>query len=975
MLTLALVLSMAALAGGAVAFPRVLDGALDSIQDLRIGPGQVQEQELIIACVGPMSGDLADAGLNACDGAELAIAAANAQETTPGYRLRLERFDDRSDPAEAEAIAERLGQRQDVVAVVGNVFSNTTIPAGRLYALYKLPAVTGFATNPQVTAFNPWYFRVIFNDVLESQMVALYLRHVLGHQRIATVAIANAYGLQLAREFSRKAASLGIEIPETPTLSATASPDEIKEVISQITADPEVTGVFLALYGSMTRPLVEGLRSAGFEGDILGSGAVGSSLLRGRPDRRHLLEGTFLVMPYTSETGSSAARRFERDFLKHYDRPATWRAIYGYDATLAILAALQRTAGTGSATEDRAPAERPAIGQLRQAIRDQLAGMRTGETGVAGLMGPIHFNADGDAPRSIYLSRIEQGQLRAAKRQLALVAESETITSPLPSDAGRIQVDAKTLLQVTQVVRAGIQLGSQIRIDEQTETFEAAFDLWFRSTGDLDVSAIHFPDAVEPIMLDQPSAEHRAGDQTYKRFSVRGQFRMNPTRAQLLRDRRELNIRFVDTARDLSALILVPDRDRMGLAQDEDWGDRLKLDPDAVIPPDSGWVLTTATLGQDVVNRSTLGNPTVAVAERPYSVFNATIEVERGGISLKRQLMHLIPPDAALPTAVVLLVLLGLTFQGWLKQQAPLAVRLLRLSLVSVLLLIGERLLINRLAQKLEVSQLDGLMTLFNSLWWLLPAVWVIVLLPALVWQPIERRTGYPTPAIARILSNALVLAVSLLCIASFELNLPLGSIGFISGALTIVLGIALQSLILDLFSGFLLNIERPFQVGHWINVTSRLSGSTFGRVTELNWRTTRIWTRDNDMEVIPNSVMSQARLTNYSAPSKPSRLKLAVVLDFSVPVEQALPTLLQAARQVSTEPGMLTEPSPMAVVDGAAEYGITYKVQVHHDHDLASSDAARTRTMRAVQQHLTRAGIAFAVPIFRAEPPACDET
>ena len=70
------------------------------------------------------------------------------------------------------------------------------------------------------------------------------------------------------------------------------------------------------------------------------------------------------------------------------------------------------------------------------------------------------------------------------------------------------------------------------------------------------------------------------------------------------------------------------------------------------------------------------------------------------------------------------------------------------------------------------------------------------------------------------------------------------------SGIVALVLGLALQSTLADLFSGIALNIEDPFGAGDRITV----DGGNEGQAIEINWRATRIRNRSGDTTVIPNS-------------------------------------------------------------------------------------------------------------------------
>src|SRR5262249_11084408 len=142
-----------------------------------------------------------------------------------------------------------------------------------------------------------------------------------------------------------------------------------------------------------------------------------------------------------------------------------------------------------------------------------------------------------------------------------------------------------------------------------------------------------------------------------------------------------------------------------------------------------------------------------------------------------------------------------------------------------------------------------------SGAWLLLMANWVIAFMPTLVWRPLERRGGSPVSTLERMVVNVVIVLAFVIYFLASTLDLSLTSIGTASGVLTLVLGFALQSLILDLFSGILLHLEKPFRLLNWITVSAGAGGSpVHGQVCNMTWRTTQLQTRDNDIVSIPNS-------------------------------------------------------------------------------------------------------------------------
>ena len=78
-------------------------------------------------------------------------------------------------------------------------------------------------------------------------------------------------------------------------------------------------------------------------------------------------------------------------------------------------------------------------------------------------------------------------------------------------------------------------------------------------------------------------------------------------------------------------------------------------------------------------------------------------------------------------------------------------------------------------------------------------------------------------------------------------------------GVSSIVLGLALQDTLGNLFAGLALVFDRPFSVGDWIQV-----GDAVGKVREIHWRSVRIVTRELNELTIPNLTLAKERICNY---------------------------------------------------------------------------------------------------------------
>jgi small-conductance mechanosensitive channel/CRP-like cAMP-binding protein len=192
----------------------------------------------------------------------------------------------------------------------------------------------------------------------------------------------------------------------------------------------------------------------------------------------------------------------------------------------------------------------------------------------------------------------------------------------------------------------------------------------------------------------------------------------------------------------------------------------------------------------------------------------------------------------------------------------------------------------------------------------------VVLLLDVIV----ERRTARPSPRIFRDLSTGVVyLFVGLLALRSVDVE-P-GSILTTSALLTAVVGLAMQDTLGNLVSGLALQLQRPFDVGDWVELDD---GRQQGRVTEVTWRATTVMTLDHVEVILPNAGLAKASIRNYSRPSPVARRRILVNVSPASAPDEVHAVLVAAAREA---PGVLKSPEPFARTRSFAEWSIEYEL------------------------------------------------
>jgi small-conductance mechanosensitive channel/CRP-like cAMP-binding protein len=242
---------------------------------------------------------------------------------------------------------------------------------------------------------------------------------------------------------------------------------------------------------------------------------------------------------------------------------------------------------------------------------------------------------------------------------------------------------------------------------------------------------------------------------------------------------------------------------------------------------------------------------------------------------------------------------------------------------------------------------------------WLSLAYLVTRIADVTIWDQVARQV--PVPKLLRDVTKGLIYCIALSAIVGVVFKRPVGAFWAASGAAGIVIGLALRGVIVDLFMGLAMNFDRPFEIGHFINVVNGLN-SVSGRVVELNWRTTRIITSEGNLVVIPNGKLGELTVMNFSRPDPTSEMEFIVSLDSTVPAERALRVLTAGAMSVAGTNGVLEEPAPKARIKGFTGVGVDYKIKYSIDPRLGGPGKARHAIMRAVLEQLHHAGLHLAV-------------
>ncbi len=182
-------------------------------------------------------------------------------------------------------------------------------------------------------------------------------------------------------------------------------------------------------------------------------------------------------------------------------------------------------------------------------------------------------------------------------------------------------------------------------------------------------------------------------------------------------------------------------------------------------------------------------------------------------------------------------------------------------------------------------------------------------------------RAGVPL-----LLVNIFSLLLSIVLIVwtlSQIFGLDLGPLLATSAAFSIVLGLALQDTLGNLFAGISLQIDKSYEIGDWLEVVQGIQKAT-GQVKEISWRSTILIGFSDEEITLPNRTMANAQISNFSPEGNPIVRSQIFRLPYGCDLEKAKEVLERAVVEISDIRGL---PIPFAYVQETTESWIGVKV------------------------------------------------
>jgi len=330
----------------------------------------------------PLTGFAASDGESAKNGAELAVEQVNSAGGINGDTLELVVYDDQASPKEAVPIAQKLIEKDGVIASISGSYSGSTRAAAGIFQESGVPYISAFAIHPDITRAGDYVFRTSFVGEVQGRAGAKLVGEMMGLKKAVIVTIQNDFGQSLSAGFKEKAADFGIEVIAEYEYSI--KDRQFGPIVSKIRDDkPDV--IYATGYFFTAGPLVSQLRAAGITVPVIGQEGYDSQSFINIAGPAS--DGTIITTSLDRDSDSQATKDFIAAFEAKSGHKVDMVAASAHTAVMVMAEAMKK-----AGTTDRA------------AIRDAIAA-----TELDASTGHISFNALGEVQKSVQVQIVKDG--------------------------------------------------------------------------------------------------------------------------------------------------------------------------------------------------------------------------------------------------------------------------------------------------------------------------------------------------------------------------------------------------------------------------------------------------------------------------------------------------------------------------------------------------------------------------------------
>ena len=295
-----------------------------------------------IGLIQPLTGSVAYNGIADVNGSKLAVEERNKAGGVLGKKIELVIEDGQCKPANSINAAEKLIQKDKVVALSGAFCSSATAAIMPVAERYKMPLITGVSSKADLTEKgSKYFFRAAETDALLSRAFAKILANDLKLKNVAYVGVNDDWGRGGVEEFSRDLSAAGVKTAAKEYFDHGTT--DFYTLLTKLRAS-NADAIFVAAETQDGSILVKQIKELGLKAKVFGVGSWATADFIGLAGPA--AEGIYAAVPYVSTMPSPRNQAFVKNYSARYKEQPGKYGNAGYNAINILMDAIARAGST-----------------------------------------------------------------------------------------------------------------------------------------------------------------------------------------------------------------------------------------------------------------------------------------------------------------------------------------------------------------------------------------------------------------------------------------------------------------------------------------------------------------------------------------------------------------------------------------------------------------------------------------------------
>lgn len=174
-------------------------------------------------------------------------------------------------------------------------------------------------------------------------------------------------------------------------------------------------------------------------------------------------------------------------------------------------------------------------------------------------------------------------------------------------------------------------------------------------------------------------------------------------------------------------------------------------------------------------------------------------------------------------------------------------------------------------------------------------------------------------PLLQKLVKSVVIIMGVIFIFSAWKINIsPLLTTAGIAG---LTIGLAVKDSLVNVLGGLQLVLDKTFKVGDKV----AMDGGEQGVIMDIGLRSTKLKTYDNEILFIPNGLLANSKIKNYTQPDLSLRVNVDFGVEYGSDPEQVRQVVMTALKGL---PGVLGDPVPVVQFLKMSDFSLDFKAR-----------------------------------------------